>query len=229
MTRYEIILFDADGTLLDFVQTEKVALQKTFAEHDFLLTPEIEERYGIINKQLWNDFENGLIAKEEITNQRFTRLFAEVGINYDGRLFNDEYLNNLACGYFTIPGAKEICAVLSKHCRLYFATNGIASTQFQRIDGSGLASYFQATFVSENAGEPKPSPIFFDYCFSQIPDFDRAKTLIIGDSLYSDIKGGQQAGIATCWFNPTNLEAKNNIKPDYIIHDLAELENIILL
>ena len=228
MAKYEIILFDADGTLLDFVQTEKKALQKTFAEHNFPLTPEIEQRYGVINKQLWSDFEKGLIPKAEITNQRFTRLFAEIGIDYDGRLFNDEYLSNLSYGYFTIPGAAEICAALAPHCRLYFATNGIAKTQFQRIAGSGLEPYFQATFVSENAGEPKPSPIFFDYCFKQITDFDPAKTIIIGDSLHSDIKGGMQAVIAACWYNPDNLECSNDIKPDYIIHDLAELKEIIL-
>lgn len=228
MAQYEIILFDADGTLLDFEQTEKMALKRTFDEHNFLLTPEIEQRYGIINKQLWNDFEDGLIPKEEITNQRFTRLFAEIGIDYDGRLFNDEYLNNLSYGYYTIPGAQEICEALAPHCQLYFATNGIANTQFRRIEGSGLKPYFQNTFVSENAGEPKPSLVFFDYCFQQIPNFDKDKTLIIGDSLYSDIKGGIQAGIATCWYNPDHKEIKNDIKPDYQISKLSELIPIIL-
>jgi len=96
-----------------------------------------------------------------------------------------------------------------------------------RIAGSGLQQYFSGTFVSEAAGQPKPSPIFFEYCFSQIADLDKSKTIIVGDSLFSDIQGGHNAGIATCWFNPQHKPCSSEIIPDYEIHTLDELKQII--
>ncbi len=224
---YDTILFDADGTLLDFVKSEEMALQKTFAAHQFPLDEAIKERYQQINNKLWSDFEQGLIAKVDILRQRFTRLFAELHIDYDGFAFNNEFLENVGQGFYTIDGAAQICQQLQPYCRLYFATNGNVATQLNRIAGSGLGQYFLDTFVSEAAGEPKPSPIFFDYCFAHIPHLGKRKTIIIGDSLFSDIKGGHDAGIATCWFNPQGKENTSGLCPDYEVRSLAEIQQIL--
>lgn len=224
---YTTILFDADGTLLDFHKTEEMALQKTFAQHQILLTEAMATRYQQINNQLWSDFEQGLIEKQQILKQRFSLLFAEFGIHCDGVAFNQKYLINVGNGFYTIDGAKAICEALYPHCNLYFATNGNAATQLNRIAGSGLQPYFQDIFVSETAGEPKPSPVFFDYCFSHIKGLDKRKTIIVGDSLFSDIKGGHDAGIATCWFNPQKKPLNGNLVPDYQIQKLHDLLQII--
>ena len=225
--KYDTILFDADGTLLDFAKSEEMALQKTFAAHQFPLDDAIKARYQQINNKLWSDFEQGVIEKREILRQRFTRLFAELGINYDGLTFNNEFLANVGQGFYTIDGAEQICQALQPHCRLYFATNGNVATQLNRIAGSGLGQYFLDTFVSEVAGEPKPSPVFFAYCFAHIPDLDKSKTIIIGDSLFSDIKGGHDAGIATCWFNPQGKKLDGTVTPDYQVQRLDQIKQII--
>ena len=225
--KYPIILFDADGTLLDFAKTEDFALQKTFSNHNIVLTSAIKDRYKQINAQLWSDFEQGYIEKAQLLQQRFTKLFSEFQISYDGSIFNEEYLNNIGNGFYTIDGAERVCRMISPYCSLYFATNGNVSTQLKRIAGSGLGKYFLNIFVSEMAGEPKPSPVFFEYCFSHIPNFQKDKTLIVGDSLFSDVYGGHSAGISTCWFNPQKQARFNDIHPDYEIHSLEELLPIL--
>lgn len=111
--KYDTILFDADGTLLDFARSEEMALQKTFAAHHFPLDDAIKARYQQINNKLWSDFEQGLIEKGQILRQRFARLFAELGIDYDGFTFNNEFLSNVSQGFYTIDGAEQICQALA--------------------------------------------------------------------------------------------------------------------
>lgn len=226
--RYDTILFDIDDTLLDFKKAEKSALRKVFLDHSYPFDEDIERQYNEINSGLWRDFEKGIIEKSIITKTRFQKLFDEIGIDGDGENFNALYLAALSEGHDLMNGAIEICEALSKSCRLYFVTNGISKTQHKRIDASGLRPYFLDTFVSEDTGYQKPMKEYFDYVFDRIPDLNLEKTLIVGDSLSSDIKGGVQAGIDSCWYNPRALENSfSDIKPTYEIKELAELLNII--
>lgn len=225
---YTTVLFDADATLLDFDRAEERSLKKTFQDHNLTLTDTMQNRYRELNNGLWAAFEQGKIPKEQIMDTRFALLFEEFHIAEDGVLFDREYLSNVANSYDVFPDAETICKRLYPYCRLYFATNGDVKTQMHRIAGSGLQKYFLDTFVSEAAGEPKPSPVFFRYCFDHIPDLDKEKTIMIGDSLYSDIKGAQDAGIHTCWFNPEHREPVIPLKPDFEVDSLLSLEKIIL-
>lgn len=226
--RYDTILFDIDDTLLDFKKAEKAALRKAFLDHNYKFNEDIEKTYNKINSGLWRDFEKGLIEKSVLTKTRFQKLFDEVGIDGDGENFNDLYLAALSEGHDLMNGAIEICDALSKSCKLYFVTNGISKTQHKRIDASGLRPYFLDTFVSEDTGYQKPMKEYFDYVFARIPDLNLERTLIVGDSLSSDIKGGIQAGIDSCWYNPRALENTSpDTKPTYEIRELSELLNII--
>lgn len=82
-------------------------------------------------------------------------------------------------------------------------------------------------FVSEEAGYQKPRKEFFDYCFERIDKLNPERTMIIGDSLSSDIQGGDNAGIATCWLNLRNHSNNIGVKVDYEILQLKDLLNFL--
>lgn len=68
---------------------------------------------------------------------------------------------------------------------------------------------------------------FFNAVFSRIPDFDKNGTIIVGDSLSSDIKGGKNAGITTVWINRQKSTAPEALIPDFEINSVSELLKIL--
>lgn len=219
----KFLLFDVDHTLLDFAASEKNALAKTFAAYDLPFTDAVYQWYLVNNAKLWQDYEKGLIDRKTVLYTRFVRLFQHFGYAGDGAAFEDSYRYNLDRSCVVFPEAPAVIQALSKTYALYVVTNGVASTQEMRIADSGLKPYFQDIFISEHFGSQKPQKAFFDQCFSRIPNFDPQLAIIIGDSLTSDIKGGNNAGIETCWFNPDGKENHTDAKVDYEIRSLTEL------
>lgn len=219
----KFLFFDADRTLLDFSASEKKALAKTFAEYQLPFTDAVYQWHLVNNAKLWEDYEKGIIDRKTVLYTRFVRLFEQFGYVGDGAAFEDSYRHNLdhACDLF--PEALEVVQTLSHTHQLYIVTNGVASTQENRLRDSGLAPYFQDIFISELVGSQKPQRAFFEHCFARIPAFNPAEALIIGDSLTSDIKGGNLAGIDTCWFNPSRAENHTDAKVDMEIQNLKEL------
>lgn len=227
LKKYDTLLFDVDDTLLDFGAAEKVALRLLFEKHQIHLTPEIEARYKIINQGLWKQFEDGSIGRDEVLNSRFSILLKEYGHNVDGVLLEKSYRHFLEKGKQLVDGAFELVKNLQNHFELYIVTNGDSATQYKRLDASGLQPMFKDIFVSEDTGFQKPMKEYFDYVFERIPNFSLNKGLIIGDSLNADIKGGQQSGLDTCWFNPHKKQNDTAIVPTYEIQNLDELYQIL--
>jgi len=225
--KYKYILFDADDTLLDFQRTEEYALSDTFEKYGIPFTDQVRTTYKTINHKLWASFEAGEISKNTILARRFRNTFAALGIQGAFEGFEEEYQLALGRGGFLIPGAMEVCRELSKTCRLYIVTNGVQATQDSRMKLSGLLPYIQDVFVSETIGCQKPQKEYFDYVFSHIPSFDSTQTLIVGDSLGSDMKGGQNAGIDVCWYNPAGKPNGSRVNLTYEIKDLRELYGIV--
>ncbi|MBQ3030885.1 MAG: YjjG family noncanonical pyrimidine nucleotidase [Anaerotignum sp.] len=223
----KFLLFDADRTLLDFSASEKSALAKTFAEYDLPFTPEVYQWHLVNNAKLWQDYEKGIIDRKTVLYTRFVRLFDHFGYEGDGAAFEDSYRHNLDNSCDLFPEAMEVVQALSKTHDLYIVTNGVASTQENRLRDSGLSPWFKDIFISEQVGSQKPQKEFFDHCFARIPGFDPAQALIIGDSLSSDIKGGNNAGIETCWFNPEGAENHSDAKVDVEIRNLKDLYTLL--
>lgn len=228
MKKYKTLFFDVDDTLLDFGAAEENALQLLFEEYDKSLAVERISEYGSINQLLWKQFEEGRIDRHEVLNTRFSKLFEQTGQKVDGALMESQYRQYLEKGHKLIDGAFELVSDLRHRFDLYIVTNGVSTTQEKRLKASGLFPMFKAVYVSEDTGYQKPMKQFFDYVFEQIPDFSPEKGLIIGDSLTSDIKGGNMAGLDTCWFNPHNKANHSDISPTYEIQELHELQQLLI-
>ncbi|MEC0093498.1 YjjG family noncanonical pyrimidine nucleotidase [Paenibacillus macquariensis] len=227
MKKYRTLLFDVDDTLLDFGEAERLALRLLFEDQEMPLTSELEAHYKRINHGLWRSFEEGKLDRDEVVNTRFSILFKEYGQEVDGALLENKYRSYLEEGHQLLHGAFELITDLQHQYDLYIVTNGVSKTQDRRLRDSGLHPLFKDIFVSEDTGFQKPMKEYFDYVFARIPNFTVDKGLIIGDSLSADIKGGQLAGLDTCWFNPDMLPNNTGIVPTYEIQHLDELYEIL--
>lgn len=227
LKKYKTLFFDVDDTLLDFGAAENAALRLLFEEQRFPLTAEIEAHYKKINQDLWKSFEEGKLTRDVVVNTRFSLLFKEYGQEVDGALLEKKYRSYLEEGHQLVNGAYELITDLQHQYDLYIVTNGVSKTQDKRLRDSGLYPLFKGIFVSEDTGFQKPMKEFFDYVFARIPNFSVEQALIIGDSLSADIKGGQLAGLDTCWFNPEMKPNETKMIPTYQIQKLEELYRIL--
>lgn len=227
MKEYKTLLLDADDTLFDFKACEREALRLTFQKYGFPLNDEISQQYAEINKALWKRYELGELDRNTVIYSRFGMLFKQIGIENDGTAFEDDYQELLGMQHFMIDEAKEVLTYLQGKYELYIVTNGVTVTQHRRLRESGVDRYVKQIFVSEETGYQKPMKEFFDYCFKRIGNIDLSRTLIIGDSLSSDILGGNNVGIDTCWYNPDALVNHTSARVDYEIRNLSELYDIL--
>ena len=221
------VLFDLDDTLFDFHKAEKIALTKTLVHFGIDPTEETLALYSTINAAHWKRLELGEISREEVKVGRYRELFKTIGVECDPVKATAYYESMLAIGHYFMPGAPELLEELYRKYRLYIVSNGTAKVQESRIGSSGIAKYMDGIFISQILGANKPDKQFFDICFAEIPDFSLSETVIIGDSLSSDIKGGINAGITTVWFNPKRIENDSDIKPDYTIKELSEVPGLL--
>ncbi|MER2261044.1 MAG: YjjG family noncanonical pyrimidine nucleotidase [Psychrobacillus sp.] len=225
--RYDVILFDLDDTLFDFGETERNAFHQLFVEYglpnglqDYLSS------YKAISKVLWDELEKGSTTLELLKIERFKRLFLEHNLKLDVEAVSHKYIENLGREIHLISGVEEMLASLAG-CRLAILTNGFQIAQHARIKGSPLKDVFEAIITSEEAGYQKPQPAIFEYTFKKLGITKKSKVLMVGDSLTSDIQGGNQFGIDTCWFNPSQKENTTAILPTYEIENWSQLNGIV--
>lgn len=218
------VFLDLDDTILDFQKGERIALVHTFQKIGIQPDEATIKRYIEINLACWQALERGEMTRDEVLVGRFERLFSEIGVEYSALKAQDIYENLLSKEHDFLPGGKELLLEFRKSgkYKLYMATNGIPTVQKPRIKNSGVGEFFEKIFISEEIGYAKPDKRFFDRCTEKIDGFKAEETIIVGDSLSSDIAGGINAGFLTCHFNPKD-KPYGKIKPDYKIKNLSEL------
>ena len=221
---YYCILFDLDGTLLDFSAAEKIAIAATLEAFELSGSEENCSLFSEINASLWAQLEHGQIKKDRLLVQRFSQLIERLSAQGDAIRMNNEFMTRLSAAAMPFEGAKEVLEELAEFSTLAIATNGMQTVQMNRLERSGLTSYFDEVFVSEKMGVAKPNPRFFEIALQRLGIKNREKVLMVGDSLTADIKGGIDAGLHTCWCNFSHVQNQTGIAPTYTIHSLEQLK-----
>ncbi len=226
--KYKILLFDADGTLFDFAKCEDVALRETLQAFEINATDTVVADYSAINESLWKMLERGEIEKRVLFYRRFELLCEKYGFDRDALEMSKKYAATLAEQSFLLDGAEALCQKLSGVADMYIVTNGIDFVQKRRYAKSGFDRYFKGVFISGEIGYEKPAVEFFEHIERAIPGFDKECALMIGDSLTADIRGGINFGIDTCWYNPKNKPAPDDMRITHVSPDFDDVYEFIV-
>lgn len=226
---YKWLLFDADNTLFDFNLAEAKAFRETCAHFGIEFTPDVMAQYKVVNHDTWSRFERGEFPASGINAYRFGTLFKEIGHDGNPEAFGNYYLLELGNHPDLIDGAAELVEQLAGGFKMGIVTNGLTAVQRSRFALSPITKHFNPIIISEEIGVKKPQPEIFDAAFAQMNGATKAEVLYIGDSLSSDMQGGINYGIDTCWYNPTQKENSQNLPITHKITALHQLLDILNL
>lgn len=227
--KFTTILWDVDGTLLDFLYAQRIAIKMCCEKYGQSVTDDEIQKYSNINDYYWKQFELGNISKPDLLVARFQTWFETCGIqNISASDFNDAYEEALGGVFSYIDDSPTICSILKdRGIHQYVVTNGSYPTASAKLKNSGIGALMDDVFISDSIGAPKPKKEFFDYCMERIPEKDKNSILLVGDSLSSDIKGGILYGIPTCWYRKPGTENSTEYQPMFEIEDLHEIFDIL--
>lgn len=223
------ILWDVDGTLLDFPAAEKAAIEKCFEVFSLgNCTDEMLADYSIINSRYWKMLENGEMTKPEILVGRFREFFGKYSLDVScAEAFNEEYQMRLGDTVVFYETALQTVNALKGKVLQCAVTNGTKVAQDRKLKNSGLDKLFDYIFISDVLGVEKPNKAFFDKVFDVIGKFSPNEVMIVGDSVTSDIRGGKNAGIITCLFDPSGTKSTGEIKPDYTVNRISDVLDVL--
>ena len=226
--KYTTVLFDADDTLFDFYHTGQKSFIKAFASLGIKADENDYDVYSEINQKRWDLYSVGKLTKNDVVIGRFEEYSAVKGINFDINAFYELYEDNLSKTAILLPETVNTLKTLKNlGVRIFLITNGLSNVQRGRLAISGIADYFDDVFISDEIGHNKPSREYFDYISERITDFNKATTLIVGDSLVSDIALGINNGVDTCLFCPKNTNIQSEAKPTYKISEMSKVIEIV--
>lgn len=223
------ILWDLDGTLLDFLKAESVSLKNSFRKLGLgECTDEMVRLYSSINVKHWKMLERGEITKPEVYSGRFGEFIDELGLSANPLELNEVYENGICDTVALIENSYDLVRELKSGYKQYAVTNGRYDVQKRRLEDSGFSNLFDGVFISDEIGYEKPSIEFFNCVLENIQPCKKEEIIIVGDSLSSDMHGGNNAKIKCCWYNPKGAENTTDLVIDYEIRFLDEIKNILM-
>lgn len=224
--RYSTILFDLDNTLYDSDTAADIAFETTLASVGVLPTSELLDTFVAINVDLWGQVEQGILTPNEVRSLRFAQLIERGGFAADPDAMGDAYVLGLGSNGELYDGALAMLAEVAVDGSLGLVTNGIGEVQRMRVARTDIGQFFDSIVISGEVGVAKPGAAIFDIAFDELGEPDKSTTLIVGDSLSSDMRGGIDYGIATCLYAP-NGAPETDLPITHRITDLAGIPDIV--
>ena len=224
---YPWLWFDADGTLFDYNSAEATALKKTFYSLKLPFEDGYLDVYRQINHQLWQALEKQEITPAALRFRRFELLLEALQLRGSHQQMSNIYVEQLAICDKLMDGAYEVVQSLHGKCHLVIVTNGLQAVQNSRLAHSPIRDFIDEIIISEEIGVAKPQVAFFEIASERLGHPAKREVLIIGDSLTSDMQGGVDYGIDTCWYNPASEPRPDGLPITYQIKHLRELLEIL--
>jgi len=221
--KYKWILFDADDTLFHFDAFS--GLQRMFSRHNINFTRDDYSQYQSVNAPLWVDYQNGEITAKQLQHNRFQSWAEKLQVS--AQTLNNDFISAMAEICTPLPGAKALLDSLHGKVKMGIVTNGFTALQEIRLQRTGFSDYFSSLTISEEVGVAKPDSDIFNHAFAAMGQPQKQDVLMVGDNLHSDILGGINAGIDTCWLNIAGLDNPENITPSYQVRSLDELQLLL--
>ncbi|BCQ36624.1 dUMP phosphatase [Erwinia rhapontici] len=218
---WDWILFDADDTLFHF--DAFAGLQRLFQQYDVQFSRADYDDYQAINKPLWVDYQNGAISALQLQHQRFESWAAKLDVSAQD--LNSGFLSAMAEICTPLVGAVDLLNALKGRVKIGIITNGFTALQQARLERTGFLGVFDLLVISEQVGYAKPHPAIFDYALTRMGNPARERVLMVGDNPDSDILGGINAGLATCWLNAEGRAQPEGINPTWQVTSLKELQD----
>ena len=221
LTRWDWILFDADDTLFHF--DSFAGLQRLFQHYNVDFSRTDYEEYDAVNKPLWVEYQNGAITAQQLQRRRFQPWADRLNVTADE--LNSGFLNAMAEICSPLEGATDLLNALKGQVKMGIITNGFTQLQQTRLERTGFRDHFDLLVISEQVGQAKPHPAIFDYALEKMGNPARERVLMVGDNPASDILGGINAGMATCWLNMHERDLPEGIEPTWQVASLRGLQD----
>ncbi|MDH3247395.1 MAG: YjjG family noncanonical pyrimidine nucleotidase [Acidimicrobiia bacterium] len=224
---YSTVLFDLDHTLLDSDESEAAAFAHTMrfagvADHEPLF-----DAYRRINLAMWAQVEAGTLMADDVRTKRFEAFNELSGIEADPGAMGEVFVEGLGSFGQLYPGAIEMLEAVGAIAVLGLVTNGISDVQRARVARLGIERFFDAIVISSEVATSKPGGAIFDIAFERLGRPARSATVMVGDSLTSDMAGGHRYGIATCWYNPRGEHPAVDFELDHVVAELGDVVDVV--